>query len=186
MKTLSSEEQSRRANICWKNISDNEYLDFCNKMKDYWTEERKKEKSIQMIEYYSNPENIVKKSIESKNVWMSRSNEERKLFSEKMEIINKNEIKRTDAGNKIKELWKDVDYLEKMKNRKSRPGSMIKIIKPTGEEIIIETMKKLEREYLFSVHLIRKYRDTNIKILENDLKKENIILLDCMIESIKE
>ena len=33
---------------------------------------------------------------------------------------------------------------------------------------------------------IRKYRDTNIKILENDLKKENIILLDCMIESIKE
>ena len=63
---------------------------------------------------------------------------------------------------------------------------MIKIIKPTGEEIIIETMKKLEREYLFSTHLIRKYRDTNIKILEKDLKKENIILLDCIIESIKE
>jgi len=67
-----------------------------------------------------------------------------------------------------------------------RPGSMIKIIKPTGEEIIIETMKKLEREYSFSTHLIRKYRDTNINILEKDLKKENIILLDCIIESIKE
>ena len=40
--------------------------------------------------------------------------------------------------------------------------------------------------YLFSTHLIRKYRDTNIKILENDLKNENIILLDCIIESIKE
>ncbi len=63
---------------------------------------------------------------------------------------------------------------------------MIKIIKPTGEEIIIETMKKLESEYSFSTHLIRKYRDTNINILEKDLKKENIILLDCIIESIKE
>jgi len=49
---------------------------------------------------------------------------------------------------------------------------MIKIIKPTGEEIIIETMKKLEREYSFSTHLIRKYRDTNINILEKDLKKK--------------
>ena len=186
MKTLSSDEQRRRANIFWENISDNDYLDFCNKMKDYWTEKKKKEKSIQMLEYYSNPENIVKKSIESKNVWNSRSDEERKLFSEKMTIINKDEIKRKDAGNKIKELWKDVDYLEKMKNRKSRTGSMIKIIKPTGEEIIIETMKKLEREYSFSTHLIRKYRDTNINILEKDLKKENIILLDCIIESIKE
>lgn len=62
---------------------------------------------------------------------------------------------------------------------------MIKIIKPNGEEIIIETMKKLEREYSFSTHLIRKYRDTNINILERDLKNKNIILLDCIIESIK-
>jgi hypothetical protein len=69
------------------------------------------------------------------------SNEERKLFSEKMTIINKDEFKRKDAGDKIKELWKDLDYLEKMKNRKLRSGSIIKIIKPTGEEIIIETMK---------------------------------------------
>jgi hypothetical protein len=120
MKNLSSDEQRRRANIFWKNISDNEYLDFCNKMKDYWTGEKKKEKSIQMVEYYSNPENIVKKSIESKNVWKSRSNEERKLFSEKMTIINKDEIKRKDAGDKIKNLWKNYEYLEKMKNRKSR------------------------------------------------------------------
>jgi hypothetical protein len=179
MKTLSSDEQRRRVNIFWENISDNDYLDFCNKMKDYWTEKKKKEKSIQMLEYYSNPENIFKKSIESKNVWNSRSDEERKLFSEKMTIINKYEIKRKDTGNKIKELWKDVDYLEKMKNRKSRTGSMIKIVKPTGEE-------KLEREYSFNTHLIRKYRDTNINILEKDLKKENIILLDCIIESIKE
>jgi hypothetical protein len=103
-----------------------------------------------------------------------------------MDKINKDESKRIDAGNKIKKKWEDPQYLEKMKNRKHRPGSMIKIIKPSGEEIIMETMKKLEIEYSFSLHLIRKYRDTNIKILEKDLKKENIILLDCTIESIKE
>jgi hypothetical protein len=114
-------------------------------------------------------------------------NEEYRLnFKEKMDKINKDESKRIDAGRKIKKKWKDPEYLEKMKNRKHRPGSMINIIKPSGEEIIMETMKKLEMEYSFSLHLIRKYRDTNIRIVEKDLKKDNIILLDCIIESIKE
>ena len=184
MKTLSSDEQSRRANIFWKNISDNEYLDFCNKMKDYWTEEKKKEKSIQMVEYYSNPENIVKKSIESKNVWKSRSNEERKLFSEKMTIINKDEIKRKDAGDKIKNLWKNYEYLEKMKNRKSRKGLSIKVIYSNGDEDIFETMESLNKKLNFSSHLIRKYRDKDKKIIMKDLNNNNIILLDALIKTI--
>lgn len=185
MKTLSSEEQSRRARIFWDNISDEEYLDFCNQIKSYWTDEKKKEKSIQMSEYYSNPENVNNKSIESKKVWDLRSEEKRESFTKKMSLINKGEGKRKDAGNKIKELWKNDDYLEKMKNRKIRGGTSIKIIKPDGEEIVVETMKEMEVKYSFSAHFIRRYRDTNAKILKKDLKEENMLLLDCIIESKK-
>jgi hypothetical protein len=184
MKNLSSDEQSRRSNIFWKNISDIEYLDFCNKIKDYWTEERKKEKSIQMLEYYSNLENIVKKSIESKNVWESRSDEERKLFSEKMTIINKDKTKRREAGNKIKSLWKNDEYLEKMKNRKPRKGLSIRVIYSNGDEDVFETMESLNKKLNFSSHLIRKYRDKDKKIIMKDLNNDNIILLDALIKTI--
>ena len=184
MKNLSSDEQSRRSNIFWKNISDNEYLDFCNKIKDYWTEERKKEKSIQMLEYYSKPENIIKKSIESKNVWESRSDEERKLFSEKMTIINKNKTKRREAGDKIRSLWKNDEYLEKMKNRKPRKGLSIKVIYSNGDEDVFETMESLNKKFNFSSHLIRKYRDKDKKIIMKDLNNDNIILLDALIKTI--
>jgi len=184
MKNLSSDEQSRRSNIFWKNISDIEYLDFCNKIKDYWTEERKKEKSNQMLEYYSNLENIVKKSIESKNVWESRSDEERKLFSEKMTIINKDKTKRREAGNKIKSLWKNDEYLEKMKNRKPRKGLSIRVIYSNGDEDVFETMESLNKKLNFSSHLIRKYRDKDKKIIMKDLNNDNIILLDALIKTI--
>lgn len=184
MKNLSSDEQSRRANIFWKNISDNEYLYFCNKMKNYWTDEKKKEKSIQMLKYYSNPENIIKKSIESINFWKSRSNEERKLFSEKMTIINKDETKRREAGDKIKNLWKSDEYLEKMKNRKSRKGLSIKVIYSNGDEDIFETMESLNKKLNFSNHLIRKYRDKDKKIIMKDLNNDNIVLLDALIKTI--
>ena len=55
----------------------------------------------------------------------------------------------------------------------------------TGEEIIMETMRKFEKEYSFSTHLIRKYRDTDNRISENDLNENNSILLNSIIKSIK-
>jgi ACT domain-containing protein len=183
MKKLSTEEQRRRANIFWKNISDGDYLKFSKIMKEYWTEEKKINKSKQMNEYYLDPKNIEKKRIESKNRWNSMTNNERESFSEKMTLINKDEDKRKDAGDKIKELWKNKDYLEKMNNRKHRSGRNIKIIKQTGEEIIFDNMRKLENEYKFSAYLIRKYIDTDIQIEEIDLK-DNKLLLNCKIESV--
>jgi hypothetical protein len=108
---------------------------------------------------------------------------EREKFNDKMDVINKDEKKRKDASFKIKELWKNKDYLEKMKNRKSNPGKKIKIIKPDGQEIIIDNMLKLEKDYSISLHLIRKYRDKDIYIEEKDLKN-NKLLLNCKIESI--
>ena len=94
MKTLSSDEQRRRANIFWDNISDDEYLNFSQKMKDYWTEEKRIEKSKQMSEHYSNPENIIKKSIEGKKRWSSMSVEKREKFNKTMNIVNKETYER--------------------------------------------------------------------------------------------
>jgi len=185
MKNISSEEQRRRANIFWNNITDEDYSIFCNKMRSYWTDENKIKKSDQMLVFYSNEENIEKKRIESKDRWDSLDDEYRAKFKEKMSVINKDELKRLDAGVKIKELWKNTEFLEKMRNRNKNPGTKIKVIINNGSEIIFENMKSLVDEHNFSAHLIRKYRDTGEKVLEKDLCQENIFLLGCIIETIK-
>jgi hypothetical protein len=185
MKSLSTDEQRRRANLFWNNITDEEYSEFCKEMKSYWTEEKRIEKSRQMNEYYLKPENVERKRKESKDRWDSLDDECRHKFKEKMSIINKDTNKRLDAGNKIKKKWEDPEYLDKMKNRKKRNGLKIKIVKNNGEVEIFENMEDIVRKYNFSTHLIRKYRDTSKEVLEKDLKKENMILLNCKIETIK-
>jgi len=138
-----------------------------------------------MNKHYSNPENVIKKSIETQNRWNSMSGEDRERFNIKMNLVNKDEEKRRIAGDKIKNLWNSDEYLEKMKNRPHRKGTCIMIIRPDGEEIIIETMRGIEKEYSFSSHLIRKYRDTDNRISENDLNENNLILLNSIIKSVK-
>lgn len=185
MKLISNDEQRRRANIFWKNINDQDYLKFCEKMKSYWTEEKRVEKSKQMNEYYSNVDNVEKKRRETKDRWDSLDENYRNNFKEKMSLINKDLEKRLDAGNKIKDKWKDPVYLEKMKNRNKRNGLKIKITKSDGVVEIFENMEDMIRKYNFSSHLIRKYRDTNKEVLENHLNNENIELLGSIIETIK-
>lgn len=88
------------------------------KMKQYWTEEKRKEKSNSMIEYnkeygterYTNA--LLKR-------YSSMNDEEYNKFVATMTVVNKNEEKRKKAGEKIKEKWKDPAYIEKMKNRKT-------------------------------------------------------------------
>lgn len=100
-----------------------------------------------------------------------------------MDLINKNEEKRKDASDKIKELWKNEEYLKKMKNRKKPPGIKLKLIYPNGNEIIYESMSEMNKALNVSNHLIRKHKDTNMPIIENKLK--NINLLGCIIKTIK-
>ena len=183
MKSLSSDEQKRRAKLFWDNITDEEYNIFSNKMKEYWTEDKRIEKSKQMNEHYSNPENIEKKRIEGQKRWDSMSSEDRDNFTIKMTSINKDEEKRRIAGDKIKNLWQNEEYLEKMKNRPHRKGTSIMIIRPDGEEIILNTMREVEKIYEFNSHRIRKYRDTDLPIKEEDLK-DNKSLLNCKIKTI--
>lgn len=183
MKKLSSEEQQRRAKIFWDNISEEKYVLFSNKMKEYWTDDKRAKKSEDMNKYYSNPENIIKKSIETQRRWDQMDKEKRIEFSEKMNIINKNGNKRKLAGDKIKNLWQNENYLEKMKNRPHRKGKSILIIRPNGQRLLFETMKKVEEELNFSSYLIRKYIDKSISINQVD-SKENELLLGCKIQSI--
>jgi hypothetical protein len=185
MKGLSSDEQKRRANIFWDNISDEKYLEFYNKMKGYWTPIKRLEKSINMKSFYSDSSNVNRKRIETQERWDSMDMSDREEFKKKMSIINKGGEKRKLAGIKIKEKWKDEEYLNKMKERKHRSGVKLKVIRPNGDEIIFDTMKDLTDKYNFNPYLIRKYKDQNIKIHKKHLKEVNIILLDCIIESIK-
>lgn len=185
MKELSSEEQRRRANIFWKNISDERYFNFCKEMKNYWTEDKKLQKSQDMKNFYLNEENVKNKSEESKKVWESRSDEFRENFRNKMDDINKNEEKRKDAGEKIKNIWKTEDYMNKMKSRKHRQGTQIRLINIDGYELIYDTMQQFSNLYNFSLHLIRKYRNSDLSILETDLSESNIQLKGCKIETLK-
>jgi hypothetical protein len=182
---FSSEKQRERSNIFWNNITDEEYILFCKKMKSYWTEEKKLEKSNQMIEYYKNNDNILKKSIETKERWNSMDKEKREEFNYKMNAVNKNEEKRKVAGDKIRNLWLDDEYLEKMRNRKLRGGRSILIIKPDGEEIIVNTIRDMEKIYNFSSYLVRKYIDTGTSISEMDLKIGDKLLLNCKIKTLE-
>jgi hypothetical protein len=154
-------------------------------MKSYWTEDKRIEKSKQMSEYYSNFENVEKKRKETQDRWDNVDEEYRLKFKEKMDKVNKDEYKRLDAGIKIKKKWEDPNYLEKMKNRKKRNGIKTEIIKNNGHVEVFENMEDIVKKYKFSTHLIRKYRDTDIKVSMNHLNENNIILLDAIIKTIK-
>lgn len=181
LKSLSSDEQRRRANIFWNNISEENRELFSEKMKSYWTEDKKIEKSNQMKEYYTNEMNVAKKSEETRLRWLEMSESDRENFNNKMSEINKNPIKRILAGIKIRDLWRSESYLEKMKNRKHREGKSIKLINIEGKERLFKTMKEMSQEYNFSPYLIRKYRDADLAIQERDLETGNMCLLGCKI-----
>lgn len=114
------------------------------KMNEYWTEERRIEKSENMIAY-------------NKDHGTERYTEElKKRYSNKeyidnhkkiMTTINQSEAKRKDAGQKIKDLWQNnIEFIEKMKNRKTRgsDGSALKKKweDPIWREYILESRKK--------------------------------------------
>lgn len=184
MKKLSSDEQRRRSNIFWENITTEEYNSFCENMRNYWTTEKRLEKSKSMKKFYLKEGKIDEKRIETQKRWDIMSEEDRIKFSEKMSIVNSDKGKREDAGRKIKEKWSDPIYLEKMKNRKHKKVDKIKIIYDDGTHEILNSMISVTRKYNFSAHLIRKYRDKEITICERDLNERNKILLNSKIETI--
>lgn len=88
------------------------------KMKQYWTEEKRKEKSKSLIEY-NKIHGTERYTTALLNRYSSMNDEEYNEFVITMNKVNKDEEKRKKAGEKLKERWKDPAYIEKMKNRKT-------------------------------------------------------------------
>lgn len=89
-------------------------------MKLWWTDERKAQKSKDIIEY--NIINGTQRYTDALNKrYKNMSEKERRNFRETMQKVNNSEEKKADAKIKLKALWADdEEYKAKMKKRKTR------------------------------------------------------------------
>jgi hypothetical protein len=117
-------------------------------MKNFWTDEKRKEQSIKMKKYFD--ENGVEKYSESlKNRYNDPVYKEN--FTKKMNIVNKDENKRKKAGQKIKDKWQnDEEFRNKMKKRKPRSSNgnamKNKWADPVWRNKMIESRKKKDKK----------------------------------------
>lgn len=118
------------------------------KMKDYWTTERRNEKSNSMIEY--NKKNGTKRySDGTKKRYVDKDFKEK--FTKTMTKVNKCEVKRAKASIKLKAKWEDPEYVEKMKNRKIRSGKPIEV-----SGVQYKSLNEASRETGISLYKLRK------------------------------
>jgi len=172
MKSLSSDEQSRRSKKGWDTLTKTEYEKRCKINKDNWTEERKLNKSKQMFEYFkNNPDEI---SARNKKRWDNINDEDLRAFKDKMNVINKDPQKRKRAGNTIKNKWKDPIFKEKMKHRKVRVD-IYEAISPVGEMIRCEGMIAMINEFEFSPYLVRKFKNTGNAVTSTNTKNQYVL-----------
>lgn len=157
MKSLSTEEQSRRAQKTWDNYSEEDYKKRCKIAKDQWTDERKREYSERFKKLYKdNPDEASRRAIKA---WSNKSEERRIEFNETMSEVNKDPVKRAKASVKIKEKWQDPEWRNKMLKRKTKPGSMYIIITPENETFERSGLAKISREFNISEHYIRTFKN---------------------------
>jgi hypothetical protein len=112
------------------------------KMKEYWTEEKRKEKSENMKKF--NEEHGTERYTK---VLKERYSDPTFLetFKDTMTEVNRREEKRKDASEKLKELWKNEDYKKKMKKRKRGSNSNALKAKwkdPEWKKMMLEKRKK--------------------------------------------
>lgn len=78
-------------------------------------------------------------------------------FCEVMTVVNKNPDKIEKAKKTIQNKWQnDVEFIEKMKLRKTRSKKKILVIKPDGDEFIYIGFEDLIKEFNFNATLVRK------------------------------
>lgn len=175
MKSLSGDEQSRRAKIFWDNISEEEYKNFKIKMKEMWTKEKREAQSLIIKNRCKNKDYIKKLSNSIKNRYNNLSKEERLAFKNKMKEVNNDIEKRLKSGVSLKNKWKDPIYLEKMKNRKKRPKSKYKIIFKNGDEVIEYGINDICEKYNLNIHLLRKFANTDMPVYSKNVNNKNDI-----------
>lgn len=89
--------------------------------KSLWENEEYRTNTINTIRSVRGTTESKEKSSEiSFERWKNISNEEYETFCEKMKLINSSSEKIESNSNKMKEKWKEEEYLQKMKNRKKR------------------------------------------------------------------
>lgn len=183
MSTLSSEEQSRRSKLFWDSITAIEKLLFSEKIKDYWTDKKREEKSDQMKQYFEdNPGEASRRTNLRYSNW---SEKEFNSFKEKMTEVNKSKEKREKAGKTIKENWAKPEFRKKMLNRKIRV-SKYKAISPKGEEFIIDGFIKMINEFNFNSTLVRKFKNTNKPVeVKNKLNQKTINTIGWLFYELK-
>lgn len=85
-----------------------------NHFTELWEREGYRESQIEKFKAYNAlPETKERKSKEQTEIWANRSSEYREEFRSKMDTINSCELKRADAGEKIKKLWESEEYRNK-------------------------------------------------------------------------
>lgn len=119
------------------------------KMKSYWTEKRRKQKSEDMIEY-NKINGTERYSIGTKKRYSDKEFYE--SFVDKMSRVNKCKDKRKDASIKLKEKWNDPEYLEKMKNR----GGGTKKIEVEIDGVVYSSISDAVNNTNLSYHQVRK------------------------------
>jgi len=118
-------------------------------MKLYWTEERRSKKSRDMIDYNC----VYGTQRYSEYLHKRYANTEFKAqFTKKMNTVNKCPNKRKEASEKIKEKWKDPEYVAKMKNRGGGRKSVPVVINDIEYKSISEAVNKTNLSY----HSVRK------------------------------
>lgn len=120
------------------------------KMKEYWTADRKKEKSQKMKKYYEeNGTEKISEGLKSRY----ENNDFKSSFVVTMTEVNKRSDKREKASIKLKEKWEDTEFVEKMKNRKSRGSD--------GSKLKEKWKDPIWREYMLSSRKKGKQNETN-------------------------
>lgn len=169
MKSLSSEEQSRRSKLGWDRLNDIEYEKRCEINKNNWTDERKSKKSKDMKDYFkNNPDEMSKRS---SKMWNNMDPSKKKEFDNKMDIVNKDPEKRAKAARSIKSKWKDPEFRNKMKNRKTS-SRKVTAISPDGIVHEFEGLISMIEEYNFNRSLINKFRNTGKPVESENVKNK--------------
>jgi hypothetical protein len=184
MKSLSSDEQRRIANIFWNNITEDKYNKFCKTMKSVWTYDKRIEHSNKLKSFYENEENRKNKSVEVKSRYDSMSNEKRQQFKETRGNINKLSEKRNKASKTIKKLWDSTEFKNTMKRRKARSGISIKLTFKDNRFCMFDSISVFSKTYNISAYTIRLFLNTNKPILIK--KDKHHILTGCYIIKIND
>lgn len=166
MKSLSSEEQSRRSRLFWDNITEEQYKEFCEKVSSTWTESARDKQSLVLRTYYQDEANRIKKSIEVQQRYDSMTEDDRERIREKMKVVNADPHKRELAGIKIKANWESDSYRERMMNRKPRGGVILDLVLADGSELTIDSISKLSKEFNVDVYTIRKFLSSGKPVID--------------------